>query len=180
MGIKMADEELKIESDGKKRKLKLIIILVAVLLVVAGGAVYFLLGSNDEQIEFEVNTQAGGPEAIDQEYSGPAKMGTALYVSIPNSITFNVPGASRDRLVEIKVQLMVRGTKNEEKVKMHIPSIQGALNTAFSRANADDLSTEAGKIAARDNALKEVQKILKDVTGSELVEQVLFTGFVMQ
>ncbi|MFT6896373.1 MAG: flagellar FliL protein [Paraglaciecola sp.] len=176
----MADEELQMEDDGKKSKLKLIIIIVVALLVVAGGAAYFLLGSNDEQIEPQVNSQDGAKEAIEPEYSGPAKMGTALYVSIPNPITFNVPGASRDRLVEIKVQLMVRGTDHEEKVKMHIPSIQGALNKAFSKANADDLSTEAGKIAVRDNALKEVQKTLKDVAGNELVEQVLFTGFVMQ
>jgi flagellar FliL protein len=75
---------------------------------------------------------------------------------------------------------MVRGSDAEEKVKMHIPSIQGALNRAFSQANADDLITEAGKAAIRDNALKEVQKTLKDVAGKELVEQVLFTGFVMQ
>lgn len=176
----MADEELQMEDNGKKSKLKMIIIMVVVLFIAGGGAAYFLLGNTDKQIEPEVNTQEGVGEVIEQEYSGPAKIGTALYVSIPNPITFNVPGASRDRLVEIKVQLMVRGSDHEEKVKMHIPSIQGALNTAFSKANADDLSTEAGKIAVRDNALKEVQKTLKDVAGNELVEQVLFTGFVMQ
>jgi flagellar FliL protein len=176
----MADEELQMEDDGKKSKLKMIIIIIVVLLVAAGGAAYFLLGSTDGQIESEVNTQVGPSETIEQEYSGPAKIGTALYVSIPNPITFNVPGASRDRLVEIKVQLMVRGTDHEEQVKKYMPHIQGALNTAFSKANADDLATEAGKIAVRNTALKEVQKTLKDLAGNELVEQVLFTGFVMQ
>lgn len=176
----MADEELQMEEGGKKSKLKLIIIIVVALLLIAGGASYFLLGSDDEQSASQMEQEIGSKQGQDEEYNGPAKIGTALYVSIPNPITFNVPGAGRDRLVEIKVQLMVRGANDEEKVKMHIPSIQGALNTAFSKANADDLVTEAGKIAVRNDALKEVQKTLKEVTGKELVEQVLFTGFVMQ
>jgi flagellar protein FliL len=50
----------------------------------------------------------------------------------------------------------------------------------FSTANADDLVTEAGKTAIRDSALKEVQKKMQEITGQTLVEDVLFTGFVMQ
>ncbi|MFQ3235018.1 MAG: flagellar FliL protein [Paraglaciecola sp.] len=177
----MADEELQPQDDGKNSKLKMIVIIVTVLLVLVGaGGAYFLLGSTDEQIESEVNTQVDGASATEKKGTGSAKIGTARYVSIPNPITFNIPGASRARLVEIRVQLMVRGTDDEEKVRMFIPSIQGALNTAFSQANADDLSTEAGKIAIRNNALKEVQKTLQEVAGDDLVEQVLFTGFVMQ
>jgi len=175
----MAEEELQMEEGGKKSKLMMIIIIVVVLLLGGGGAAYFLLGGEEEvaTVEGEEQAQMDGDVG---ETSEAVKAGTALYVAIPNPITFNVPGANRDRLVEIKVQLMVRGSSAEEQVKMHIPSIQGALNRAFSQANADDLITEAGKAAIRGNALKEVQKTLKDVSGNELVEQVLFTGFVMQ
>jgi flagellar FliL protein len=63
---------------------------------------------------------------------------------------------------------------------MHIPLIEGTLLKIFSTANADDLATEAGKIAIRDSALKEVQKTMLDVSGNQTVEEVLFTGFVMQ
>ncbi len=82
--------------------------------------------------------------------------------------------------MEIKVQLMIRGTDNEEQVRMHIPLIEGTLLKTFSTANADDLATEAGKTAIRDNALKEVRITMLDISGSQTVEQVLFTGFVMQ
>jgi flagellar FliL protein len=175
----MAEEELQMEEGGKKSKLMMIIIIVVVLLLGGGAAAYFLLGGEDDVVateDAEMNSAQSGGDSP----SAPVKTGTALYVSIPNPITFNVPGTNRDRLVEIKVQLMVRGSDAEELVKMHIPSIQGALNRAFSQANADDLITEAGKATIRDNALKEVQKTLKDVSGNELVERVLFTGFVMQ
>jgi len=50
----------------------------------------------------------------------------------------------------------------------------------FSSANADDLVTEAGKIELREQAVNEVQKVLKDIAGHDVVERVLFTGFVMQ
>ncbi|MBU3017246.1 flagellar basal body-associated protein FliL [Paraglaciecola agarilytica] len=175
----MAEEELQMEEGGKKSKLMMIIIIVVVLLLGGSAAAYFLLGGEDDAA-MEAGAEQTQDSSDGASMSAPVKTGTALYVAIPNPITFNVPGTTRDRLVEIKVQLMVRGSDAEEQVKMHIPSIQGALNRAFSQANADDLITEAGKATIRDNALKEVQKTLKDVSGNELVEQVLFTGFVMQ
>jgi flagellar protein FliL len=172
----MAEEELKMEEGGKKRKLIIIIIVVLVLLAGGGEAAYFLLGDSEE-------TPA---EVMDSESteltpaSAPSQAGSALYVAMPRPFVFNVPGSTRDRLVEIKVQLMLRGSDNEELIKMHIPSIEGALLRVFSTANADDLVTEAGKIAIRDSALKDVQKKMQEITGKQLVEQVLFTGFVMQ
>lgn len=75
---------------------------------------------------------------------------------------------------------MVRGDNNEELAQRHIPLIEGTLLKAFSTANADDLQTVAGKDALKLKAAKDVQKAVIDVTGSKIVEEVLFTGFVMQ
>ena len=71
-------------------------------------------------------------------------------------------GPGRDRLVEIKVQLMVRGTDAEETAKMHIPMLEGTLLRVFSSSNADDLVTEAGK-AMREQSLREVQKAMQEM-----------------
>jgi flagellar FliL protein len=175
----MAEEELKMEEGGKKSKL--IIIIVAVVVLIAGGggaAAYFFLMGDDEPIPvIEDETKMEGEEGQALEL---VKTGTALYVAMPRPFVFNVPGSTRDRLVEIKVQLMMRGSGNAEQAKMHIPLIEGTLLKTFSTANADDLVTEAGKIAIRESALKEVQKIMVDISGNQTVEEVLFTGFVMQ
>lgn len=175
----MAEEELKMEEGGKKSKLIIIIVAVVVLLA-GGGAAYFFLMGDDASTPV-----AEGEEMMtegEEEGQGSAliKTGSAVYVSMPRPFTFNVPGSNRDRLVQIKVQLMMRGSENEEQAKMHIPLIEGTLLRTFSTANADDLATEAGKIAIRSSALKEVQKIMLDVSGNQTVEEVLFTGFVMQ
>jgi flagellar FliL protein len=173
----MAEEELKMEEGGNKRKL-IIIIVAVVVLIAGGGAAYYFLKSDDATMP----VTKGEPTVQGQEgvASALVKTETALYVVMPRPFVFNVPGANRDRLVEIKVQLMMRGSDNKEQAKMHIPLIEGTLLEIFSTANADDLVTEAGKIAIRDSALKEVQKTMLDISGNQTVEEVLFTGFVMQ
>ncbi|WP_137167756.1 flagellar basal body-associated protein FliL [Salinimonas lutimaris] len=179
----MADEELQVEEGAKKSKLPLIIIIVVVLIAGGGAAWFFLFSGGDEPVAEEVAGE--GAEAADSASAaaaadGAANIGTALYVAMPRPFVFNVPGSGRDRLVQIKVQLMVRGSDNEETAKMHIPMIEGTLLQVFSSSNADDLVTEAGKVALREQAVTEVQKVMKDIAGTEVVEQVLFTGFVMQ
>jgi len=172
----MAEEELQMEEGGKSKMI--IIIIVAVVLIAGAAGAYFFLGGSDEP------TAEASADAADMDDDSSAqvstKIGTALYVAMPRPFVFNVPGSGRDRLVQIKVQLMVRGTDNEESAKMHIPMIEGTLLKVFSMANADDLVTEAGKVALRDQAVRDVQKAMKEIVDNDVVEQVLFTGFVMQ
>ena len=176
----MAEEELQMEEGGGKGKMMIIIIAVVVL-IIGGAAAYFLMSGDEAPV-----VEEGAAQSTDDFDDGgggaapSASVGTALYVAMPRPFIFNVPGAGRDRLVQIKVQLMVRGTDNEELAKMHIPLIEGTLLKVFSTANADDLVTEAGKVALKDQSLREVQKALSEIAGGPVVEQVLFTGFVMQ
>jgi flagellar FliL protein len=178
----MADEELQVEEGGKKKGKMMLIIIIAVVLVGGGAAAYFLLFAGGDEPAAEELAEADAAAAAESApaASGNAEIGTALYVAMPRPFVFNVPGSGRDRLVQIKVQLLVRGSDNEELAKTHIPLIEGTLLQAFSTSNADDLVTEAGKIELREQAVTEVQKALKDITGSDVVERVLFTGFVMQ
>lgn len=176
-------EELEMEEGGGKSKKLIIIIAVVVLLVIGGGAAFFFMGGSDE-------TPAADEATLDDDKAGAAEaaapaeksvsVGTALYVAMPRPFVFNVPGSVRDRLVQIKVQLLVRGDSAEEQAKRHIPLIEGALLKTFSSTNADDLSTTAGKQALKAKSLQDVQAAMVDITGKKIVEQVLFTGFVMQ
>jgi len=171
------DNELEMEEGDKKKGKLMIIIIAVVVLAVGGAAAWFFLGSSSESMPEQ---EAGANSVADAASLTGPNLGTALYVAMPRPFIFNVPGAGRDRLVQIKAQLMVRGSDNEEQAKMHIPMIEGTLLKVFSSANADDLVTEVGKMAMRDQSLREVQKALREITGEAVIEQVLFTGFVMQ
>jgi flagellar FliL protein len=178
----MADEELQVEEGGKKKsKLMLIIIIAVVVIGGAAGAYFFLFAGSDEPAAEQLPETEAAAAAAPATQGGSAEIGTALYVAMPRPFVFNVPGGGRDRLVQIKVQLLVRGSDNEELVKTHIPLIEGTLLQTFSMSNAEDLVTEAGKIELREQAVSEVKKALEENDiGSNVVERVLFTGFVMQ
>ena len=168
------NDELVLEEGGGKSKKLLIIIIAAVLgLVIIGAVAFFMLSGGNDEVVAEQQT------ASVAQAPSPAQ-GTAIYVTMPRPFTFNVPGTTRDRLVQIKVQLMVRGDNNHELAKKHIPLIEGTLLKAFSTTNADDLATVAGKDALKLKAAKDVQIALEGVTGAKIVEEVLFVGFVMQ
>lgn len=180
---KAEGNEADLELDGKSKKKKMIIIIIAVVVLLAagGGGYFFFMGggsSSSEQLDSALDSGEANTES--KATMEGAQIGTALYVPMPRPFRFNVPGAARDRFVEIRVQLLVRGGENEENAKMHVPLIESTLLSIFSQANADDLSTSAGKEALKQKSLAEVQKMMSDVEGDKTIEKVLFTGFVMQ
>ena len=179
----MADEkELELDNSGKKKKLIIIIAIVAVLAIGGGAAAFFMMGGDEEvtQAELDAALDSGEETQVEAASDGDAELGSALYVPMPRPFRFNVPGAARDRFVEIRVQLLVRGGDNEEAAKKHVPLVESTLLAVFSQSNADDLATSAGKTALKQKSLSEVHKVMTEVEGSKIVEKVLFTGFVMQ
>jgi flagellar FliL protein len=172
------EESLELENtDAPKSKRKLFIFIgvgVGVVLIIA-VALWFFLGSSEEEVVAPIDgaAQVETPAA-------PGGKAMASYVPMPRPFLFNLPGPDRSRLVEIKVQLMIRGADDDVLTQKHIPLIEDALLTTFSGADVQKLSTQAGKDELRQLALLSVQNTLQSVTGRKVVEKVLFTGFVMQ
>ncbi|WP_076540234.1 flagellar basal body-associated protein FliL [Shewanella sp. UCD-KL21] len=155
---------------------KMVIFLVVGVLLLAGiaVAVLFFIGDNAKATANSPATDIGAATVVSDVVKGKAN-----YVGMPRPFLFNLAGANRSRLVEIKVQLMVRGDDGVT-AKMHIPLIEHALLNTFSAADVQKLSTQAGKDELRQLALLNVQNTLQPITGQKVVEKVLFTGFVMQ
>ncbi|WP_372872566.1 flagellar basal body-associated protein FliL [Shewanella sp.] len=174
----MAEEEsLQLEeTGGKKSKKPLFIIIGVVVVALLGVGGWLFMGSSDDA--------SGAGETAEQQEAGKESSDSttreAFYVAMPRPFLFNLPGQPRSRLVEIKVQLMVRGADDDVMIKKHIPLIEDALLTTFSSGDVQKLSTQAGKDELRQLALLNVQNTLQPVTGRKVVEKVLFTGFVMQ
>ncbi|MCS6207294.1 MULTISPECIES: flagellar basal body-associated protein FliL [Shewanella] len=172
------EESLELESTEEPKSKKKLFIFAGVGVLVAlliGGGVWFFMGSSSEEVPVAA---ADGTVQVEAPTTGD--IATASYVPMPRPFLFNLPGPDRARLVEIKVQLMVRGTDDDVLTQKHIPLIEDALLTTFSGADVQKLSTQAGKDELRQLALLSVQNTLQSVTGRKVVEKVLFTGFVMQ
>ncbi len=167
----MADENVTGEAPKGKSKLLIIIIAVVVLLAGGGGAAFFLMGSGDDPAQGETAAK----DSNVKEQVDPVS-----YVSIPQPFVFNVTGDKRDRLVQIKVQLMVRGSKNEQAARYHSPLIESSLLSTFASATVDQLRSPTGRIELRNKATEDIRTALNKAVGSPIIERVLFTDFVMQ
>ncbi|GIC78048.1 flagellar basal body-associated protein FliL [Moritella sp. F3] len=165
------DKDLKIEEKGKGNK-KIIIIAVILVLALAGGAAAFFLLSDDSAV---ADSAEVATETVDKSANQ-----TAYYVAMPRPFVFNIIGLKRERLVQIKVQLMVRGSDNQELAKANIPLIESTLLQVFSATTEQQLATYEGKELLRSDSLTNVNDILTKYTGVAAIEKILFSGFVMQ
>lgn len=172
----MAEEEkLELKTSGGKKKL---IIIAALALLLIGGGVggWLMFAGGGHKAEKGAESGEKSPEEIAAEKAAKE----AMYVVLPAPLVFNVSGKPKDRMVQIKVALLVRGPANEALAKLHVPLVEGALLKVVSTFNADEIITIEGKAKLRSEALKIIQASMSEVTQKPVVEQLLFTGFVMQ
>ncbi|WP_282248805.1 flagellar basal body-associated protein FliL [Vibrio campbellii] len=166
----MAEEQLQ-GADAPKGKSKLLIIIIAVVVLLLGGgaAAFFLMGSDEPaQAAQAEQTQA-------QTAAAPI-----AYVNIAQPFIFNVTGDRRDRLVQIKAQLMVRGSENEQLARYHSPLIESSLLSTFASATVEQLRSPIGRVELRDRASDDIKAALNAAVGKPVIEKVLFTDFVIQ
>ena len=178
----MAEEDLSLEepkeeseegeAKGGNKKLLIIGGAVALVLIIGGAVAFFMMGDDAAEGDAAVATPEV-VEVIDEK-------GDAIYVSIHEPFLVNVKAGNRTRMMQIKVQFMVRSEKAEEAVMLHMPLIRNNMLDYFSLADAEEVRTREGRNALKDGALKTAQKVLKDQAGFEAIEMVLFTGFVVQ
>uniref|UniRef100_UPI003F583AF2 flagellar basal body-associated protein FliL n=1 Tax=Vibrio cholerae TaxID=666 RepID=UPI003F583AF2 len=167
----MAEEDLGIEAPKGKKKLLIIIIAAVVLLAGGGGAAFFMMGSGGD----EAATDA---EQKTEKVAAPTD--PVSYVNIAQPFVFNVTGDAENRLVQIKVQLMVRGSQNESLARYHSPLVESSLLATFASATVEQLRTPNGRIELRDKATEDIKAALNQAVGKPVIEKVLFTDFVMQ
>ncbi len=177
----MAEEEqLQLKPQGGKKKL--IIIIAAALILLIGGGVggWMMLSGGDEKKEDAKAEGEGGHGQSEEEKAAEQASKMALYVVLPRPFVFNVAAKPRYRLVQIKVALLVRGAANQALATLHTPLIEGAMFKVFAAASSEQLATIEGRNKLRSDAMASVSQALHEVTQQAVVEQVLFTGFVMQ
>ena len=158
------------QGNTPKNKKKLIIIITLIVLLLCGGgaAAWFLL--------------AGEPtaEPTEQEIAALEAKMPVLYLNLPQPFIFNATGDKRDRLVQLKVQVMIRGTDNETIAKQHTPLVESALLSTFAAATVEQLREPRGRIELREQATRDIQDAFTKITAKPVIEKVLFTDFVMQ
>ena len=155
---------------------KIIIILVSVLVLAGGGAgAYFYFGQTPEG-DATASAAAGAKKGKSVNH---AKAPPVYYAFDPAFIV-NFQDNSAIRFLQVTIEVMSRDPLAIEAVKTHMPVIRNNLVLLLSSQTPENIMTREGKEKIRTDALKEMQKVMTEQTGSPSIEAVYFTGFVMQ
>lgn len=155
-------------ASGNNKKRWLIIGLIALLVIGAGAGSYYYWFAADKS------------ESLPKKGFAPVLGTMAMYVNTSRPFVFNVSGGLRDRLVEIRVQLLVRNDNDRALVQANLPLIESIILSSFSAATVEQWRDPRSRELLRDQALKEVRDSMEKLVNAPAVEQILLTSYVMQ
>lgn len=179
----MAEEQdLKLdegEEEKPKSKLKLIIIIVVALLLLGGGgaAAYFFLFAEEE------TELVDGEEVVEEEPEIPEEPPIpAEYILLKPEFVVSYQVGSRQRFLQISMEIMTRKQNVVDAVTLHEPMIRNEILRVLGEQDFNLLRTHEGRLALRQAVHSRIaQALAKEAfLQPEDVEAVLFTNFVMQ
>jgi flagellar FliL protein len=150
---------------------KIIIFAVAGIVLIGagiGGAIFFL--KSPEMPE--------GEEMAEEEMMPEVK--EAIYEDIHPAFTVNFTDDSKKKFMQVYMVAKFYDMEARDQFKMHMPVIRNNLLLLMSGKNSDELSTVESKEKLRKDALMTAQKVMKEIYGKDLVEDIYFTKLVMQ
>ncbi|GAB7529760.1 flagellar basal body-associated protein FliL [Pseudomonas sp. 3A(2025)] len=166
----MAQSEA-VKEPGSKKKLKLIIIVVVGLLVAIGlsvGATWFLMNKSEPK-----------PDPAVAAAHANAKQPAVFEAMTPAFVVnFNVNG--RQRYMQVSITMLARDAADMAALKVHMPTIRNNLVLLFAGIPFDSLTTPIGMEMLRQKATASIQEVAQKELGKTVVEQLLFTNFVLQ
>jgi len=160
-------------------KIILIVVLVIVLIVASIGATLFFAGVIGGEKKLQDVAVEQSEETEKPEKKGKIKKEPVYYAFDP-AFVVNFNDGKSIRYLQLTLEIMTYNALVVDDVEKHMPVIRNNLIMMLSNLNYEVINTVAGKRKLQDEALTEIKSILLEKTGKEGVEEVYFTGFVMQ
>ena len=167
-------------AEGKpvgKSKLKLIVLIVVGFLLAIGlsiGGTLFFLGK----------TSKADAEHASEETTEHAEVAAvkplAIYEALLPAFVVNYNKNGKQRYMQVTLAMMARSKDELDALKVHMPVLRNQLVMLLSSQDFAVLTTPAGKELLRQQATAKIQEFAEKETGKPVVEQVLFTNFVLQ
>ena len=155
--------------DSQMNKLPLLLLGLAGLVLAIGVSVvvtwYVVAGGNSQE------PTAQAPRLVDRG---------AVYAELSDPFVVNFTRNGRQRYLQANVALMARDKQDLAELKEHLPLLRNQLVMLFSSQDFDALLTAPGKEALRQLATAQMQELARKQLGKPIIEQVLFTNFVLQ
>ncbi|WP_426415659.1 flagellar basal body-associated FliL family protein [Aestuariirhabdus sp. LZHN29] len=101
----------------------------------------------------------------------------AQYITLKPSFVASMGARS---YLKADISLRARGDDTVKQIDHHMPLVRDGLVLLFSAQTFADVEGAAGREQLRQSALQMLQQLLTQETGKPLVEDLLFTSFVVQ
>ena len=104
------------------------------------------------------------------------------YVRLTKAMVINYgePSLSRLKYLKVAVDVRVPSASAADLVEYHRPMLLDALVTVFTDLEAEVVKSADGKEEIRQQALAELQRAMKAEEGDQVIEDLLFSSFVVQ
>ena len=166
----MAKSDAAVKDPATKGKLKLVILIVVALLLAIGlsvGATWYFMHSNQSK-----------PVAVAE--TAPVGKQPAIFESMAPAFVANFNQNGRQRYMQVSITMLARNQADLDALKVHMPVIRNNLVMLFSGQDFATLASPVGQEMLRQKATASVQEVAQKELGKVVVEQLLFTNFVLQ
>ena len=166
----MAKSDAAVKDPATKGKLKLMILIVVALLLAIGlsvGATWYFMHSNQSK-----------PVAVAE--TAPVGKQPAIFESMAPAFVANFNQNGRQRYMQVSITMLARNQADLDALKVHMPVIRNNLVMLFSGQDFATLASPVGQEMLRQKATASVQEVAQKELGKVVVEQLLFTNFVLQ
>lgn len=104
------------------------------------------------------------------------------YVKLTKGMVINYgePSANRLKYLKVAVDVRVKSADAADLVEYHQPALLDALVMLFTSTEDMMVKTVDGKEAIRQQALDQVRNVMLAEVGDQVVEDLLFSSFVVQ
>jgi flagellar FliL protein len=153
---------------GKSRgRSKLVVILLALLVLLGGGGAvgYFLMSGS---------SGSSKDEAV-EEIIQPSQ-----YLTMKPAFIANYLVGKRQHYLQAEMTLVTRDQTKLTVFNDHMPLIQSAINVWLNQQDFEELRDPETREPLRQILVEHLQLKLEEETGESGLEDILFTGFVMQ
>ncbi|CAI8715934.1 MULTISPECIES: flagellar basal body-associated protein FliL [Pseudomonas] len=163
-------EAAAVKDPATKGKLKMIILIVVALLLAIGvsvGATWYFMHSAQSK-------PAAAAETV------PVGKQPAIFEPMAPAFVANYNQNGRQRYMQVSITMLARNQADLEALKVHMPVIRNNLVMLFSGQDFATLATPVGQEMLRQKATASVQEVAQKELGKVVIEQLLFTNFVLQ
>ncbi|PID43682.1 MAG: flagellar basal body-associated protein FliL [Proteobacteria bacterium] len=119
---------------------------------------------------------------VAEDEEGVAPVARTVYVKMEPAFVTNYgePVTRKMKYVKAEISLRVSSPDAEQAVLRHMPNLRNEIVFLLSSQSAESMAAGQAQEMVRKDALKAVNKVLRDEDETATVDDLLFTNFVVQ